>query len=75
MTWRHRSTWHAPATTTSHSRLRAWQTDAAARTPQPEIHLVPDRLARYDAVAKILADAQRLGVSRIGIVGTDKYLR
>jgi biopolymer transport protein ExbD len=55
--------------------LDADLTDAAHRNPQPEIHIEADSLARYDAVAKILADAQRLGVTKIGIVGTDKYLR
>jgi biopolymer transport protein ExbD len=48
---------------------------AAHGNPQPEIHIEADKLARYDAVAKVLADAQRLGVTHIGIVGTDKYLR
>ncbi|MGH6870093.1 MAG: ExbD/TolR family protein [Rhizomicrobium sp.] len=42
---------------------------AAVQTPQPEIHVAADRLARYDGVAKVLADAQRLGVTRIGVVG------
>jgi biopolymer transport protein ExbD len=55
--------------------LDTYLTGAAHRNPQPEIHIEADKLARYDAVAKILADAQRLGVSHIGIVGTDKYLR
>jgi biopolymer transport protein ExbD len=47
---------------------------AAAMIPQPEIHLRPNRLAKYDAVARTLADAQRLGVTKIGFVGTDQYM-
>jgi biopolymer transport protein ExbD len=47
--------------------------DAAKKTPQPEIHLNPNRLAKYDAVAKVLADAQRLGVIHIGFTGIDQY--
>ena len=47
--------------------------DAATKTPQPEIHLNPNRLAKYDAVAKVLADAQRLGVIHIGFTGIDQY--
>ena len=46
----------------------------AARIPQPEIHVRPNRLARYDVVARTLADAQRLGVARIGFVGNDQYV-
>src|ERR1043166_7298693 len=37
--------------------------------PQPEIHLNPNPLAKYDVVAKVLGDAQRLGVTKIGFVG------
>jgi biopolymer transport protein ExbD len=47
--------------------------DAEKKNPQPEIHLNPDRLAKYDAVAKVLADAQRLGVIHIGFTGIDQY--
>jgi biopolymer transport protein ExbD len=43
------------------------------RTVQPEIHLRPNRLARYDIVARTLADAQRLGVKKIAFVGTEQY--
>src|SRR6185312_2555507 len=47
--------------------------DAATKTPQPEIHVNPNRLAKYDAVAKVLADAQRLGATHIGFTGIDQY--
>ena len=47
--------------------------DAAGKTPQPEIHINPNRLAKYDAVAKVLADAQRLGATHIGFTGIDQY--
>src|SRR5262249_41300143 len=46
--------------------------DAAKKNPQPEIHVNPNRLAKYDAVAKVLADAQRLGVIHIGFTGIDQ---
>jgi biopolymer transport protein ExbD len=46
---------------------------AARQEQQPEIRVFADRLAKYDAVAKVLADAQRLGVKRIAIVGTERY--
>lgn len=47
-------------------RLRA----AAAASPQPEIHLHPEPLTKYDHVAKVLAAAQRLGVKALGIVAS-----
>lgn len=40
---------------------------------QPEIHLNPDRLAKYDTVAMVLAHAQRLGVTKIGFSNTAQY--
>ena len=40
---------------------------------QPEIHLNPDKLAKYDKVAMVLADAQRLGVTKIGFENTAQY--
>src|SRR5579859_3620706 len=40
---------------------------------QSEIHLHPDKLAKYDAVAKVLSDAQRLGVVKIGFTGIEQY--
>jgi biopolymer transport protein ExbD len=33
--------------------------------------LKPNKLAKYDMVAKVLATAQRLGVTNIGIVGNE----
>ena len=42
---------------------------------QDEIHLRPNRLAKYDTVAKVLADAQRLGVTKIGFVGNEQYMQ
>ena len=46
----------------------------AASQPQPEVHLRPHRLAKYDTVAKIMAIAQRLGVKKIGFVGNEQFL-
>lgn len=46
---------------------------AAAQGEQPEIHLRPHRSARYDAVAGAMASAQRLGLARIGLVGSEQF--
>src|SRR5260221_7453125 len=40
---------------------------------QDEIHVSPNLLAKYDAVAKVLADAQRLGATHIGFSGIDQH--
>jgi biopolymer transport protein ExbD len=49
--------------------------DASQADPQPEIHLNPNKLAKYDIVAKVLADAQRIGVKKIGFTGLDQYMQ
>ncbi|RKP48577.1 ExbD/TolR family protein [Pararobbsia silviterrae] len=41
---------------------------AAKQTPAPELHLRADRATRYETIARVMADAQRAGVSRIGFV-------
>jgi biopolymer transport protein ExbD len=46
----------------------------AAKNPQPELHVRPDRRADYDTVAKVLALAQRNGMQRIGFVGNEQFM-
>jgi biopolymer transport protein ExbD len=52
------------------SRLAA----VAAQADQPEVHLRPNKLVVYKHVAMIMATAQRLGVTKIGIVGNEQFL-
>ena len=59
----------------SRAQLDKYFQDISNQVPQPEVHLRPNRLAKYDAVARALADAQRLGVAKIGFVGTDQYIQ
>ncbi len=48
---------------------------AIAQMPdQPEVHLRPNKLVEYKHVAMIMATAQRLGVTKIGIVGNEQFL-
>ena len=46
---------------------------AAAEAEQPELHLRPHRLAKYDAVAAALSSAQRAGLVKIGLVGAEQF--
>ncbi|RYX95534.1 MAG: biopolymer transporter ExbD [Comamonadaceae bacterium] len=46
---------------------------AAALPVQPEIHVRPNRTARYDAVAAVLASSQRYGLTKVGIVGSEQF--
>lgn len=54
--------------------LVSYLRSAATKDPQPELHLRPNKLTKYDVVAKVLATAQRVGVKNIGIVGNEQFL-
>jgi biopolymer transport protein ExbD len=41
---------------------------------QPEVHLRPNKLVEYKHVAMVMAEAQRLGVTKIGIVGNEQFM-
>ncbi|WP_085316426.1 ExbD/TolR family protein [Derxia lacustris] len=48
--------------------------EAAGQPLQPEVHLRPDRHARYEVVAMVLATAQRLGLTKVGVVGSEQFV-
>jgi biopolymer transport protein ExbD len=47
----------------------------AAQPVQPEIHLLPNKLAPYKAVAEVMAAAEREGATKIGLVGNEQYMQ
>ena len=47
---------------------------ASAQAVQPELHLRPDKAAKYAIVAGVMASAQRLGLTKIGIVGSEQFI-
>ncbi len=49
--------------------------DAAAQTEQPEVHLRPNKLVAYKSVAGVMAAAQRLGVTKLGMVGNEQFAK
>ena len=55
--------------------LEARLRDAAAQAVQPEVHLRPHKLAEYKDVAAVMAAAQRLGVTKLGLVGNEQFVR
>jgi len=58
----------------SREELEAKLTAASQQAVQPELHLRPDRHARYSVVAGVMASAQRLGLTKIGIVGSEQFI-
>jgi biopolymer transport protein ExbD len=46
----------------------------AAEADQQEVHLRPNKLVTYKHVAGVMASAQRLGVTKIGLVGNEQFM-
>ena len=59
-----------PDRATLEDKIRA----AAAINPQPEVHLRPDKASKYGIAAGVMASAQRLGLTKIGIVGSEQFV-
>ena len=53
--------------------LRGYLTASAKMQPEPELHVKPDALARYEVVDTVLAAAQQAGVTKMGFVGNEQY--
>ena len=50
-------------------------TAAAAQAIQPEVHLRPNKLVHYKSVAMVMASAQRIGLTKMGIVGNEQFVK
>ena len=46
---------------------------ASQQQPQPEVHIKPQGKAKYEIVAGVLASAQRNGLTKLGIVGSEQF--
>jgi biopolymer transport protein ExbD len=55
--------------------LEAKLAEVAAQPNQPEVHLRPNKLVAYKSVAAVMASAQRLGVTKIGIIGNEQFIK
>jgi biopolymer transport protein ExbD len=55
--------------------LEARLSRAAAEPDQPEVHIRPNKLVEYKSVAAVLASAQRLGVTKLGMIGNEQFVK
>jgi biopolymer transport protein ExbD len=55
--------------------LEARLSRVAAEADQPEVHIRPNKLVEYKSVATVLASAQRLGVTKLGMVGNEQFVK
>jgi biopolymer transport protein ExbD len=49
--------------------------EAAAQADQPEVHVRPNKLVEYKYVAEVLAESQRLGITKLGMVGNEQFVK
>jgi biopolymer transport protein ExbD len=55
--------------------LESRMKEKAAQAIQPEIHLRPNKLVKYDRVAAVMASAQRLGLKKLGMIGNEQFIK
>jgi biopolymer transport protein ExbD len=53
--------------------LQGYISAEALKSPQPEVHIIVDKFARYEIVAQTLADLQRRGLTQIGFVNDEIF--
>ncbi len=53
--------------------LESYFRQESQKDPQPELHLRPDKRARYGTVAQVLASAQRNRMKKIGFVNVSEF--
>jgi biopolymer transport protein ExbD len=58
----------------SRADLEAKLVAAAAMQPQPELHIRSHAKAKYESVVLIMASAQRLGLNKLGVVGSEQFV-
>jgi biopolymer transport protein ExbD len=64
--------WNGVAVT--QSELQSKLAEVAREPDQQEVHLRPNKLVTYKYVAMVMANAQRLGVTKIGLVGNEQFM-
>ena len=58
----------------SRAELEAKLTEASVQQPQPELHIRSHAKAKYEAAAAVMASAQRIGLTKLGIVGSEQFV-
>ncbi len=65
--------WNGEAMPTR-SAMEGKMTAAVAQPVQPEVHIRPNKLVAYRSVAAVMASAQKIGLTKIGIVGNEQFV-
>lgn len=60
-------------TPVTRSELETKLAEASTQQPQPELHIRSHAKAKYEAAAAVMANAQRMGLTKLGIVGSEQF--
>ncbi len=47
----------------------------APQTPQPEVHIRPDKASQYAVFANVLSSSKRLGLNKIAVIGAEQFVQ
>ncbi|MFM2058150.1 MAG: hypothetical protein RLY71_2535 [Pseudomonadota bacterium] len=47
---------------------------AADQAVQPEIHVRPNKLAKYNTFAEVMVSANKIGLSKLGVIGSEQFI-
>ncbi|MFI4889621.1 MAG: ExbD/TolR family protein [Steroidobacterales bacterium] len=53
--------------------MQGYIAQEATKDPQPEVHIIVDKFAKYEKVAQTLADLQSHGLKKIGFVNNELF--
>lgn len=54
------------------AQAKAKLTQASLQTPQPEVHIRADKDTRYQILAEVMAEAQSVGITKLGFISEPK---
>ena len=57
----------------SREELQSKLQETSQREPQPELHVRSHAKAKYETTMAVMANAQRLGLKKLGIVGAEQF--
>ncbi|MEX8518300.1 MAG: ExbD/TolR family protein [Leptothrix sp. (in: b-proteobacteria)] len=46
----------------------------AAQPVQPEVHVRPDKLAKYNRFAEVMIDVNQAGLHKLGVIGSEQFI-
>jgi biopolymer transport protein ExbD len=61
-------------TPSTQAQVEGYFRSESQKSPVPELHVRPNRRAKYEVVANVLAAAQRNGITKIGFVGNEQFM-